>query len=207
MEQQHQTLRGLYIVTPDWDDTARLLAVTEQALLGGAAIVQYRHKTAQPVQRMEQAAALLSLCRQYQKPLIINDHLDLCQAMDADGLHVGGTDIDVAAARAALGEHKIVGASCYGDLQRAKDAAAAGASYIAFGGFYPSRIKKYDFRTEYDIVSEAAGIGLPRVVIGGMTLENCKPLVQRGSEMVAAISSVYFEEDPQAAARAFAALF
>lgn len=207
MEQQHQTLRGLYIVTPDWDDTARLLAVTEQALLGGAAIVQYRHKTAQPVQRMEQAAALLSLCRQYHKPLIINDHLDLCQALDADGLHVGGTDIDVAAARAALGEHKIVGASCYGDLQRAKDAAAAGASYIAFGGFYPSRIKKYDFRTEYDIVSEAAGIGLPRVVIGGMTLENCKPLVQRGSEMVAAISSVYFEEDPQAAARAFAALF
>jgi thiamine-phosphate pyrophosphorylase len=71
----------------------------------------------------------------------------LCQALDADGLHVGGTDIDVAAARAALGEHKIVGASCYGDLQRAKDAAAAGASYIAFGGFYPSRIKKYDFRT------------------------------------------------------------
>lgn len=207
MEQQDQTLRGLYIVTPDWDDTARLLAVTEQALLGGAAIVQYRHKTAQPVQRMEQAAALLSLCRQYQKPLIINDHLDLCQALDADGLHVGGTDIDVAAARAALGEHKIVGASCYGDLQRAKDAAAAGASYIAFGGFYPSRIKKYDFRTEYDIVSEAADIGLPRVVIGGMTLENCKPLVQRGSEMVAAISSVYFEEDPQAAARAFAALF
>ncbi len=207
MEQQDQTLRGLYIVTPDWDDTARLLAVTEQALLGGAAIVQYRHKTAQPVQRMEQAAALLSLCRQYQKPLIINDHLDLCQALDADGLHVGGTDIDVAAARAALGEHKIVGASCYGDLQRAKDAAAAGASYIAFGGFYPSRIKKYDFRTEYDIVSEAAGIGLPRVVIGGMTLENCKPLVQRGSEMVAVISSVYFEEDPQAAARAFAALF
>ena len=207
MEQQHQTLRGLYIVTPDWDDTARLLTVTEQALQGGAAIVQYRHKTAQPLQRMEQAAALLSLCRQYQKPLIINDHLDLCQALDADGLHVGGTDIDVAAARAALGEHKIVGASCYGDLQRAKDAAAAGASYIAFGGFYPSRIKKYDFRTEYDIVSEAAGIGLPRVVIGGMTLENCQPLVQRGSEMVAAISSVYFEEDPQAAARAFAALF
>ncbi len=207
MEQQHQTLRGLYIVTPDWDDTARLLTVTEQALQGGAAIVQYRHKTAQPLQRMEQAAALLSLCRQYQKPLIINDHLDLCQALDADGLHVGGTDIDVAAARAALGGHKIVGASCYGDLQRAKDAAAAGASYIAFGGFYPSRIKKYDFRTEYDIVSDAAGIGLPRVVIGGMTLENCQPLVQRGSEMVAAISSVYFEEDPQAAARAFAALF
>lgn len=207
MEQQHQTLRGLYIVTPDWDDTARLLTVTEQALQGGAALVQYRHKTAQPLQRMEQAAALLSLCRQYQKPLIINDHLDLCQALDADGLHVGGTDIDVAAARAALGGHKIVGASCYGDLQRAKDAAAAGASYIAFGGFYPSRIKKYDFRTEYDIVSDAAGIGLPRVVIGGMTLENCQPLVQRGSEMVAAISSVYFEEDPQAAARAFAALF
>ena len=73
-------LRGLYLVTPSWDDTARLLAATEAALAGGAALVQYRHKTAAPALRVEQGAALLALCRRYGRPLLINDHLDLCRA-------------------------------------------------------------------------------------------------------------------------------
>ncbi|NDI87404.1 thiamine phosphate synthase [Undibacterium crateris] len=207
IQESQAGLRGLYLVTPDWDDTRQLISVTEQALLGGAALVQYRHKTANPVLRMQQASELLQLCRSYAVPFIVNDHLELCQAIDADGLHVGGTDMQVQAARQALGPEKILGASCYGDLERAQRAAEAGASYVAFGGFYPSRIKKYEVSTAADIVSDAAGLDLPRVVIGGMTLENCKPLVARGAEMVAVISSVYFERDPQAAARAFADLF
>ncbi|WP_423681505.1 thiamine phosphate synthase [Undibacterium sp. WLHG33] len=201
-------LRGLYIVTPDWDDTARLLAVTEQALLGGAALVQYRHKTADMSLRRQQATALLALCRRYHKPLIINDHLDLCMEIDADGLHVGGTDISVAEARAQIGAGKILGASCYGDMQLARSAVASDASYIAFGGFYPSRIKKYAVTTPADIVSDAGKeFDLPRVVIGGMTLQNCQPLVANGAEMVAAISSVYMAENPQQAAADFSLLF
>ncbi|MBK1889917.1 thiamine phosphate synthase [Undibacterium sp. 14-3-2] len=202
------TLRGLYIVTPDWDDTAQLLAVTEQVLLGGAALVQYRHKTADMELRRQQASALLALCRRFGKPFIVNDHLDLCMEIDADGLHVGGTDISVAEARAQIGADKILGASCYGDIQLARSAVASGASYIAFGGFYPSRIKQYAVTTPADIVSDAGKeFDLPRVVIGGMTLQNCQPLIANGAEMVAVISSVYMAENPRQAAADFCGLF
>lgn len=201
-------LYGLYIVTPDWDDTEKLLEVTEQALLGGATVVQYRHKTASPALRREQAQRLQALCRQYNRPFIINDHIDLVCELDADGIHVGGTDDSVANIRALLGPDKIIGASCYGSMEMARDAHKAGASYVAFGGFYPSRVKKYPVTTAPDIIAQArAEIPLPNVVIGGMTQENSVPLIAQGTDMVAAISSVYLAPDPQAAAREFAALF
>jgi thiamine-phosphate pyrophosphorylase len=201
-------MNGLYLVTPDWDDTEKMLAVTEQALLGGAALVQYRHKTADAAQRKAQASALLALCRRYQRPLVINDFVELCIELDADGVHVGGTDASVAQVRAALGPDKIVGASCYGSLQLARDAHQGGASYVAFGGFYPSRVKKYEVSTPATIVADSkAEIPLPAVVIGGMTAANSAPLVAQGADMVAAISSVYLADDPQAAAREFVALF
>lgn len=201
-------MRGLYLVTPNWDDTDRLLAVTAQALEAGAALVQYRHKEASPELRVEQAAALLKLCRRNGTPLVINDHLDLCQSLDADGVHLGHTDQGIAEARARLGSGKIVGASCYGELALARAAQAAGASYVAFGGFYPSPVKKYSFVTPPERVSEArAEFSLPIVVIGGMTPQNAAPLVARGADMVAAITSVYGQDDPGAAARAFGALF
>lgn len=201
-------MKGLYLVTPDWDDTERLLAASEQAIQGGATLLQYRHKTASDALRREQAQALLTLCRTMKVPLIINDHVDLCEAIDADGIHVGGTDTSVANVRARVGADKIIGASCYGDLQLARDAKAAGASYVAFGGFYPSRVKKYAVTTPPDIVSRAISeLNMPVCVIGGMTAENSKPLVALGAPMVAAISSVYSAEDPRSAAREFAELF
>lgn len=201
-------MKGLYLVTPDWDDTDKLLEVTEAGLRGGAALVQYRHKTASAELRREQAAQLQTLCRRYGRAFIINDFVDLCMALDADGIHVGGTDMSVAQVRAAVGPAKIVGASCYGSLDLAKEAHRAGASYVAFGGFYPSRVKKYEVTTTPAIVTQAnAEIPLPNVVIGGMTHENAAPLVALGTDMVAAISSVYMADDPEAAARRFAALF
>ncbi len=201
-------MKGLYIVTPDWDDTEKLLAVTEQALQGGAALVQYRHKTADAEQRHDQSSALLALCRRYNRPFIINDFVDLCLELGADGIHVGGTDATIAEVRAAVGPDKIVGASCYGDLELARAAHAAGASYVAYGGFYPSRVKKYPVTTSSDIIAEShSAVPLPVVVIGGMTAANSAPLVAAGSEMVAAISSVYQAEDPKAAAAEFVRLF
>ena len=202
------SLKGLYIVTPDWDDTAKLVAVSEQALQGGAALLQYRHKTADAALRQEQAEQLLALCRRYQRPFIINDHVALCLALDADGIHVGGTDASVADVRAQVGPDKIVGASCYGSMELAHLAARSGASYVAFGGFYPSLVKKYAVTTQPSIVTTAnAEIALPNVVIGGMTQQNAVPLVAAGADMVAAISSVYLAQDPQAAAREFVGLF
>ncbi len=201
-------MKGLYLVTPDWDDTDQMLAATEQAILGGASLVQYRHKTASEALRREQAEALLRLCRLYGTPLIINDHVELCLMLDADGVHVGGTDETVAQVRARVGSSKIVGASCYGQLPLATDAAAAGASYVAFGGFYPSRVKKYEVSTSPSIITDALqSIGVPVCVIGGMTVDNAKPLVELGAHMVAAISSVYAADDHRAAASSFAQLF
>lgn len=201
-------MRGLYLVTPNWDDTERLLAVTSAALRGGAALVQYRHKEASSALRLEQATALLALCRRHGRALVINDHLDLCMRLDADGVHLGATDAALAQARQALGPGKIVGASCYGELALAHAASAAGASYAAFGGFYPSLVKQYDFVTPPALLATArAQLTLPLVVIGGMTCANAEPLVALGAHMVAAITSVYCAADPEAAARRLQALF
>lgn len=201
-------MKGLYLITPDWDDTEALIVATRHALRAGAALVQYRHKSASPELRLEQATQLLALCRRHGRPFIINDYLDLCVELDADGVHVGGTDVSVAAAREALGVDKIVGASCYGDKQLACKASATGATYVAFGGFYPSKVKHYPVTTPAEIVEWAkAEIPLPCVVIGGMTPQNAVPLVVRGADMVAAISSVYGAQRIDAAVHAFADLF
>lgn len=201
-------MKGLYLVTPDWDDTGSLLAATEAGLRGGAAIVQYRHKTASAELRAEQARELLALCRRHGKPFIINDRVDLCLEIDADGIHVGGTDLDVGAVRALVGPDRVVGASCYGSLELAHAAQAAGASYVAFGGFYPSRVKKYEVATPPAIVKDAkSSLAVPVVVIGGMTHENAKPLISLGADMVAVISSVYMTEDAESAARRFSEFF
>jgi thiamine-phosphate pyrophosphorylase len=201
-------MKGLYLVTPDWDDTQRLLEVTEAALEGGVTLLQYRHKTATPALRLTQASALLALCRRFDCPFIINDHVELCLEIGADGVHVGGTDAPVAAVRSQIGPDLLLGASCYGDLALARTAHAGGASYVAYGGFYPSRVKKYPVTTDMHILTEShAAVPLPTVVIGGMTPENSAPLVAAGADMVAAISSVYLADDPRAAAAAFVRLF
>lgn len=201
-------LKGLYLVTPDWDDTEKLLAASDAGLRSGAALLQYRHKTADIALRKIQAAALLALCRRHGKPFIINDYPELCVELGADGVHVGGTDAAVAAVRHMVGPERIVGASCYGSLELAQAAQAAGASYVAFGGFYPSRIKKYEVSTPVDIVTRARNsLTVPNVVIGGMTRENAAVLVDAGADMVAVISSVYFAGDPEGAARELTCLF
>ena len=201
-------MRGVYLVTPDWDDTDRLLTVTEQALQAGVCLLQYRHKTANADVRLVQATALQQLCRQYKVPFIINDHIDLCLAIDADGAHVGGKDVSVKQARDLLGNQKIVGASCYGDLELAINAQASGASYVAFGGFYPSLVKQYPVTTKMSIISDAKqNVNLPIVVIGGMTAELATPLVQLGADMVAVISSVYLAEDALVATQKLSILF
>ncbi len=185
-------LRGVYLVTPNWDDTEKLLTVTEQALQAGVRLLQYRHKTANDALRFAQASALQILCRRYDCAFIINDHIDLCLQLDADGLHVGGTDMSVVQSRAILGPQKILGASCYGDLDLARQAQNEGASYVAFGGFYPSLVKQYPVTTDLNILRDARPeIHLPQVVIGGMTDSLARPLVERGADMVAVISYVY----------------
>lgn len=201
-------IAGLYAVTPDIADTDELLLRTRAALSGGARVLQYRNKTASPALRRIQAQALQQLCTEFAIPLIINDHLDLALAVNAAGLHLGGDDGDIAAARAQLGPGKLLGASCYDRIELAQNAVAAGADHIAFGSFFASSVKPDAVRPPLDLISRAKKqFRLPVVAIGGITPHNAPQLIAAGADAVAVISAVFAAPDVAAAAREFQNLF
>lgn len=201
-------ISGLYAVTPDTADTPGLLANVEAALSGGARLLQYRNKTASAALRLTQGRALLALCWEYQVPLIINDYLELALALDAHGLHIGGEDGSITEARNRLGPDKILGVSCYGRIDNALTAAGAGATYVAFGGFFPSKVKPGAARTPVELLGEAKrGLKLPVVAIGGITLDNAPALLAAGADSVAVISALFEAPDIRGAARRFNNLF
>lgn len=204
---RHASRRGLYAITPDDNDTARLLARVETVLAAGAAWLQYRNKAADPALRGRQASALLPLCRHHRVPLIINDDWRLAAAIGADGAHLGEDDGELAAARAALAPGAILGASCYADLDLARRAAAAGADYIAFGAFFPSPTKPNARKAGLELLRDSASLGLPRVAIGGITPDNARPLVEAGADLLAVISGVFDAADPAAAVRRYLGCF
>ena len=199
-------LRGLYLLTPDEVDTGRLLARVE-AVIAQAALLQYRNKRAGAALARAQLVALQALCSVHRVPLLVNDDWRLAAEVGADGAHLGAGDGDLRAARASLGDGAILGASCYDSLARAAEAAAAGASYLAFGAFFPSPTKPRAARATPALLREAAGLGLPRVAIGGITPENAGSLVAAGADLVAVISGVFDAPDPVAAATAYRRAF
>jgi thiamine-phosphate pyrophosphorylase len=198
--------RGLYLITPDDADTARLL-LRVHPLLAHVACLQYRNKSATPALRREQAAALLPLCRAAGVPLVVNDDAGLAAAIGVQGVHLGEHDGAIAPARAKLGANAIIGASCYDELARAERAAAEGASYVAFGAFHPSPTKPNARHATPRLLQDAARLGLPRVAIGGITPDNAQPLIAAGADLVAVISGVFDAPDPLQAARAYQACF
>ena len=199
---------GLYAVTPDIADTPNLLAAAEAALAGGARLLQYRNKSASTALKLLQGQALLALCRKYHVPLIINDHLDLALALDADGLHLGAEDRSLTAARARLGPEKILGASCYDRLERAQEAERLGADYVAFGSFFPSSVKPGAVCAPLALLGNAKRrLSTPVVAIGGITLDNAPQLIAAGADGVAVISALFGADDVKLAARRFSALF
>ncbi|CTP91983.1 thiamine phosphate synthase [Xanthomonas translucens pv. arrhenatheri] len=199
--------RGVYLITPDEADGERLLARVAPLLGHGPTWLQYRNKRADAAQRLAQATALQALCAQAGVPLIVNDDVALAQAVGAAGVHLGEDDGDLAAARAALGADALIGASCYDDLALARTAAAAGASYVAFGAFFATRSKLTTRRADPGLLRDAAALGVPRVAIGGVTPDNGGALVAAGADLLAVISGVFDAEDPRAALAAYRACF
>lgn len=199
--------RGLYLLTPDCRDTATLCERVEIALGAGTVLLQYRSKLDDPALREAQARALLPVCAHHGVPLLINDDVSLAQVVGAHGAHLGATDGDLLDARARLGTDAILGASCYDDIARAERAAAAGASYLAFGAFFPSPTKPQARRAHPDLLRAAARFGLPRVAIGGVTADNARPLIDAGADLLAVISDVFEAPDIAAAVRRYASLF
>ena len=197
--------KGLYLITPDEADSARLLARVTP-LLPFVACLQYRNKTADAALRARQAGMLQAVCAEAGVPLIVNDDAALAAAIGADGVHLGEHDGDIAAARVSVGD-AIIGVSCYDDLTRAERAAAQGADYIAFGAFFPSSTKPNARRASLDLLHESARLKLPRVAIGGITPDNASPLIAAGADLIAVISGVFDAPDPIQAARAYRALF
>ena len=196
---------GLYAITDG--PRADLCEVARAALEGGAAVLQYRDKTRDPDRRLREARALVKLCRPYGVPLIVNDDVELARAAEASGVHLGEDDRGIAEARSVLGSAAIVGVSCYDSLERARSAAAAGADYLAFGAFFPTRSKTVSRYATPERLREAGQFGLPRVAIGGITADNGGSLIAAGADFLAAISGVFGASDVRAQARRFAMLF
>ena len=197
--------RGLYLLTPDRTDSARLRDAVDAALAAGVALLQYRNKAADIALRREQLAMLGPLCRRHGVPLIVNDDVALALDCGAAGVHVGEHDAGVAQARATLGPDAIVGASCYDDPARAQAAVRDGASYVAFGAFFPSATKPLARRATLDLLRTPCAV--PKVAIGGITADNARPLLAAGADLLAVVSDVFDAPDPAAAVRRYAPLF
>ncbi|MFP7723162.1 thiamine phosphate synthase [Lysobacter sp. A3-1-A15] len=199
--------RGLYAITPDDNDTVRLVERARVVIESGATWLQYRNKHADARLRARQASALRELCAAAGVPLLINDDWRLAEEVGAAGAHLGEYDGDIEAARAALGDDALLGASCYDDIGRARCAVDAGASYVAFGAFFPSPTKPLARQADVALLQSAAPLGVPRVAIGGITPDNARGLIAAGADLVAVISGVFDAADPAAAVRAYLCAF
>ena len=140
----------------------------------------------------QQARALLPLCRQYNVPLIINDSVKLCLALDADGVHLGTDDGILAEVRARIGFDKLLGASCYNRFDLALQAQAQGANYVAFGACFTSTTKPNAPKASLDLFAQAkTELIIPTVAIGGITLQNAPQLIKAGASAVAVINAIF----------------
>jgi thiamine-phosphate pyrophosphorylase len=201
-------VKGLYAITPDASDTGWLVEKVEQALAGGARLVQYRNKSAPWRLRKEQARALLSLCVRHAAQLIVNDSPELAAEIGADGVHLGRDDPAPESARALLGDTAIVGVSCYGDIARARKLLGRGASYCAFGRFFASDTKPQAAPATLSLLHRArVELDAPLVAIGGITADNAEPLISAGADAIAVCGGLFHSEDTRGSAEKIASLF
>ena len=201
-------ISGIYAITPDEADTDLLLAKVEAALQGGINVLQYRNKQASFKLQTQQASAIFSMCEKYRVPFIINDSIELCLALDADGVHIGADDGNIAEVKARLGINKILGASCYNRFDLALSAQQAGANYVAFGACFASSTKPHAPVASIGLFKQAkAQLHIPAVAIGGITLENAQSVIEAGADSIAVINAIFNADDVKLAAQHFAHLF
>jgi len=203
-------LHGLYAVTDGTLCAAHggVVAAVGRALEGGACLVQYRDKSADAARRLAEARTLVAACHRAGALLIVNDDVELARVAGADGVHLGRDDDAVAAARARLGARSLIGVSCYGSIERARAAAAAGADYLAFGSMHPSPTKPDAVSAPYPLLGQARQeLGLPVCAIGGIRVEHAAAMRDAGASLIAVVSGVFGAADPAAATRAYALAF
>ena len=201
-------IKGLYAITPDMADLNTLIQKTQLAIEGGAFMVQYRSKIHDRDVKMQQCAAILRLCREYKIPCIVNDDVDMCRILEADGVHLGEKDDNIADVRRILGEDAIIGSSCYDQLNRAKQAQNEGASYVAFGAMFETLTKPHAPRATLELLREAKSqIQIPVVAIGGITMNNAHDVIETGIDAIAVINSLFEAKTIKETAETFSKMF
>jgi thiamine-phosphate pyrophosphorylase len=197
-------LRGLYAVTPDGVDSEQLIEKVRRALQGGIALLQYRRKSVSTGTCFPEAKRLMLLARSHGVPFIVNDDIALALALEADGVHLGRDDPDVASARKKL-PGGIVGASAYNNVDIARKAVRAGADYVAFGSVFASPTKPAAVRASLSLFKN--DFGVPLCAIGGITLDNAPQVIEAGADLLAVISDLFDAPDVAARAREYGKLF
>ncbi|PYZ99012.1 thiamine phosphate synthase [Alteribacter lacisalsi] len=198
---------SLYAITGEQFHPGRdLVTVMEEAILGGADIIQLRDKTSSKRDVLEKARALRGLTRKHDVTFIVNDHIDIALTVDADGIHLGQDDLPLEDARRIMGPDKIIGISTH-HIGEARAAEAGGADYIGAGPVFPTKSKTdvVDPVTTGYIRQVAAEIRIPFVAIGGIKLHNVDQVTEAGAERVCAISEIVGAEDIKDVCRRFRA--
>ena len=201
------SFHGLYVITnPALTPDDRLVESVSEAVRGGARIVQYRDKRRDPGYA-RRARALREATRILGALFIVNDDIELAVRVDADGVHIGRDDPGLAAARQQVGG-RLIGISCYNDIELARKAQDAGADYVAFGSFYHSGVKPAAVRADTTLLRLARReLSLPIVAIGGITVDNGGALLTAGADSLAVIGGVFGQQDIKRAAQRLSALF
>ncbi len=203
----------LYLITPPdihGDSLPSFADALAAALDGGdVACVQLRLKDVEDEVILDTTDRLRPICHDRDVALIMNDRADLAAKADCDGVHVGQTDTPYGEARSLLGTDAIVGVTCHASTHLAMEAGEAGADYVAFGAFFDSTTKQRKFSADLDILSQwQEAMLVPCVAIGGITVENCRPLVEAGADFIAVAAGVWAHPDgPGTAVKAFNDIF
>ena len=200
----------LYLITPPTFEPRGFAEDLKRALgAGDVASLQLRLKDASDDEIARAAETLMPIAARADTAFILNDRPDLAARLGCDGVHIGQDDATYAEARAAVGTGRIVGVTCHGSRDLAFDAGEAGADYIAFGAFFPTATKEVKFVADLELLQWwAQFMTVPAVAIGGITVENAKPLVDAGADFIAVSSGVWsYAQGPAAAVKKFNALF
>lgn len=186
----------LYGVTDrKWLNGRRLTEVVKESLEGGATMIQLREKNLDEARFLQEAKELQSLCRTFKVPFIVNDNVDIALEMDADGIHVGQSDMEAGEVREKLGPDKILGVSAQ-TVEQAVLAEKRGADYLGVGAVFPTGSKDDAVEVDFDTLKAICeAVTIPVVAIGGITRDNVTQLSGSGICGVAVISAIYAQED------------
>lgn len=192
-----KSLQGLYAITDEvLTPKSTILQQVEEALDAGAKVIQLRDKSSTDAELENTAKALQQLCSKKGATFFINDRVQLARNIGADGVHVGFNDQTVRETRKEVGGQMLIGVSCYGDLERAKQAVQDGADYVAFGAFYPSKTKPKADVVSKEVISEAKKqLDVPVCVIGGIHRDNIAEITAYQPDMYALVSDIFGSGD------------